>query len=149
MRAVKPKRPPKPPKALAAIAAAGVDSAVAMLFWKLRNYYPEFAMTFTETEIRHFKASLAYQDQVPKIVLEAKAQHVVLRIEDDKTGDMIRVSESTEADLDAAEAAKKLRRVKEQMPNLVAAVMGEWNQGTTSQESITSLCNAATMLARA
>ena len=155
LRDRKPKPKPKPAKHVAAIAAGPIDKVAALMFWKLRNQFPEFAMTLDERDIKGFDDSFNYQEQTPQLIVEAirvspdKPTMLVIRIADRKSGDLIRVSENNEADLDIAEAAKKVRRVRESAPNLVNAVRGEFSQGITSQESIMALCDAVMTLARA
>ncbi len=155
MRALKPAKKATPPKHIVAIAAGPHDVPIGLLFWKLRNQFPELSVTITEQDIKGFQDSMEYQEQAPKLIIEAHRVHkdkpgvLVVRIADARTGDLIRVSENSEEALQEAELAKKLRRLKEQVPNMVANVRGEMSQGITSDDTIRTLCEAATALARA
>ena len=154
IRALKPLKKIAPPKHLVEL-TKDINASIALVFWKQRNEWPEFSVTITEHDVRGFKESMKYQEQTPKLIIEAhqvskaKPAVLVVRIADDRTGDQIRVSENNEADLDKAEEAKRLRRIKEQIPNMVSNALGEMSQGITSDHTIRSLCDAATALARA
>lgn len=149
LKAKKPPTAPKPPKHFTALAKGPLDMLVGLMFWKLRREYPDFSMTFTEKDINGFKESLAYNEQNPKIIASAHPKFVVLRIADEKTGDMITVNENNVDDLEITEQAKKVRRYRENAPQIVSNVRSEFSQGITSQDSINQLCDAALALARA
>lgn len=150
-RTLKPPKPMKAPKHLQDIANGDANVGIALVFWKLRNQYPEFAVVIEEREVQAFQQSLEYQSQKPSIYVEAKknatGSFIVVRVADAESGDMIRVSENNQEALSIAEAARKLKRQKEQIPALVAAVRGDMSQGTFSDDSIRSLCDAAMALA--
>jgi len=139
---------PEPPDHLKAVASGSLVNLVALMFWKMRHANPDFAMTFTESDITGMQQSMDYNEQTPKLVAEARQDYVVLRVEDEKTGDMIRVSENNEADLAKGEQAKKVRRIRESASMLVATVRGELSQGVTSNDSINALCDSLLALAR-
>jgi len=148
MRDQKPKKPPEAPKHLKAIAKGPADQTAALIFWKLRNQLPEFAVVLTEDDIKAFQDSMQYVEQSPKLIVDAHATKVIIRIADKVTGDMIRVEENNEAALDAKELAVKVRRAKEQAGNLVSTVRGEMAQGIFSDDTIRTLCDSLMLLAR-
>lgn len=147
IRDVKPKPKVKPHKELLKLEKGPLGAVVAAMFWKLRNQFPEFAITITPADVAEFNASLKYQEQDPEIIVDANDRFLTVRVQDLHTGDMIRVSESSEASLQVAERAKKTRRFREQTPMLVSAVRGEMSQGLISNDTINTLCDAALAMA--
>jgi len=141
-------KPIEPPEHLKTLAAGPIDTTVALMFWKLRNQFPEFAVTISEHDIKGMTDSFTYQEQTPKLICDARKDYLVLRIADAVTGDMIRVSENNEADLQIAERARELRLIKERIPVMVAEVRMQLSQGITSQDSLSELCRMAEAVAK-
>lgn len=152
MRALKAPKQPTAPKHLRDIAAGSLDYQAALLFWHVRNTFADFAVTIPEADVLACRKSMDYQEQEPKLVVDARKNtkgeaFLVVRIADAKTGDQIRVSESTEADLDRALDAKKVRAAKDQIPQLVANMKNELANGVCSDETAGALCKAAMLVA--
>lgn len=139
---------PEAPEHLKAIASGSLVTLVALMFWKLRNQYPDFAVTFTEHDIKGMQDSMQYTEQAPKLWAKAAQTYVAFGVKDESTGDMIRVEENNEADLDIKEQARKVRRIKESAGNLVATARTELSQGITSNDTINTLCEGLLALAK-
>lgn len=150
--ALKKKKPLKPPKHLLALEKGPLGAVVALLFWKLRHQVPDFAVVIEEADIAAFKQSLDYGKQQATVVVQAVAPragyaYLTIRLSD-QAGDPIVGFENNEGDLRQQQTAKELRRLKEQVPMMVSTVKNEFNVGTTSQDSIDTLCAAAMAMAR-
>lgn len=148
LMAAKPKKAVPIPKELRDLAKGPIDLLVGLVFWQARHRVPEMGTLITAKDLHGYKACLKYNGQVPKIVIEAKPTGVFVRMADAATGDMITPIEDNPDDFDAAQAATRLRRMRENLPNLVNAVRGDMSQGVTSNDTINQLCDAALMLAR-
>lgn len=146
----RPKAEPKPiPKLLAELTKkTSLERALAAMFWKLRHQNPEMAVTIDEHDVETMDRANEYMEQRPKLVIDANDRFATVRIVDAKTGDMIQIAESDETDLRKKEAAAAVRMAKERIPMLVGTVMGQINQGVTSNDSIQELCRAAELVAR-
>jgi hypothetical protein len=140
---------PKPPAAgLMKIVTGDADFMTGLMFWMVRHQYPDFSIMVTEADIEKFRKSLEATEQTPVFDPFARDTFIVLRVVDQK-GEPIQPLESTEEDARERDAATKLRRIKEQAPQIVQNVMGELSQGITSDDSIRTLCNNLLALARA
>jgi hypothetical protein len=148
LKEMPPPKVPEAPEHLVKIANGPLVKLVTLLFWKLRRQFPEMGMTISEHDIKGLDDSLAYNEQVPKLVAEARRDYIVFRIADAKTDDMIILSENNEADLQKSEEAKRVRRIRETAGMLVGNVRAELSQGVTSNDSINQVCDALLALAK-
>jgi len=136
------------PKHLKAIAKGPADQTVALIFWKLRNQFPEMAIVLSEHDIKGYQDSMNYCQQTPQLIVDAKPSSVIIRIADKSTGDMIGIEENNETDLAAKELAVKTRAARDSANMLVGTARMEFSQGVNSKDTIDRLCESLTLLAR-
>lgn len=146
-KANKPPKALKPSKELLAIEKGDLAVAVSLMFWKMRNLLPDFAITITEQDVKDMKASLNHLEQKPVIVVEAHHAMLVVRAVD-QHGNQLQAAESTEAQLLEKERAQKTRRLREQVPFLVSTVRSEIANNIISNDSINRVCEAAMAMAQ-
>lgn len=88
--------------------------------WQLRHQIPDMTLEIEIDEIDKFQKSLEYNEQKPKLQLNATHDRLVVSMCDAKTGAAIVQSESTQADQDKKEASVRLRKMISDAPQLVA-----------------------------
>jgi ribosomal protein L18 len=125
-----------------------LDRQVPLLFWMLRHKIDDMAVVITEADIAAMEQSMTHNEQTPALVVHATARHLIMRLADARTGDMILISENNDADYDRAKTQREVRRARENAGTLVSNAMAELNQGMVSNGVITDLCNALLLLAK-
>jgi hypothetical protein len=124
------------------------ESLIALILWKVRHHLPALVIQVTPADRAAFQQSLDYNEQTLKLNVEDRHGTTLIHLTDEKTGDQIIQNENNEADLDRAEAAKKLRMLKQNAPELGKQLKHDLNQGTISEDLLDEVCNALVTLAR-
>jgi hypothetical protein len=124
------------------------ESLIALILWKVRHSLPALVIQITPADRAAFQQSLDYNEQTLNLNVEDRHGTTLIHLTDEKTGDQIIQNENNEADLDRAEAAKKLRMLKQNAPELVKQLKHDLNQGTISEDLLDEVCNALVTLSR-
>jgi len=124
------------------------ESLIALILWKIRHHLPALVIQITPADREAFQQSLDYNEQTLKLNVEDRKGTTLIHLTDEKTGDQIIQNENNEADLDRAEAAKNLRMLKQNAPELGKQLKHDLNQGTISEDLLDEVCNALVTLAR-
>jgi hypothetical protein len=124
------------------------ESLIALILWKVRHSLPALVIQITPADRAAFQQSLDYNEQTLNLNVEDRHGTTLIHLTDEKTGDQIIQNENNEADLDRAEAAKKLRMLKQNAPELVKQLKHDLNQGTISEDLLDEVCAALVTLSR-
>lgn len=124
------------------------ESLIALMLWKVRHHLPALVIQITPADREAFQQSLDYNEQTVKLNVEDRHGTTLIHLTDEKTGDQIIQNENNEADADRAEAAKKLRMLKQNAPELAKQLKHDLNQGTISEDLLDEVCSALVTLAR-
>lgn len=125
------------------------ESLIALILWKVRHHLPALVIQITTADRAAFQQSLDYNEQTLKLNVEDRHGTTLIHLTDEKTGDQIIQNENNEADADRAEAAKKLRMLRQSAPELANQLKHDLNQGTISEDLLDEVCNALVTLGRA
>jgi len=123
--------------------------AIGLILWKMRHHLPALVIQITQADREALKQSLGYNEQTVKLNVEDRHGTTLIHLTDEKTGDQIICTENNEADLDRAEAAKKLRMLKQSAPELAAQLKHDLNNGNISESLLDEVCSALVTLGRA
>jgi len=143
--APKPKEPTDTAKMLTNQPHAVIITA---MLWCIRNSLDNFAMVIADEQVEAFRKSLDYNEQKPKLIIEARHGYTVVRMEDAATGNAIIQSESTEKDQDKKEAAQKLRTAVQQSRGVIEQAKADLSTQTISNSTILDLCDLCSLMAK-
>ena len=139
----------KPPtETSTALASQPHAVIITRMLWNMRNRLDNFAMIIPDEDVEQFNKSLEYNEQKPKLIIEARAGFTVVRMADATTGNAIIQSESDERALDRKEAAQKVRNAAQQTRGMLDQVRADVAANTISNSTILDLCDLAGTLAK-
>lgn len=144
---VAPKAKP-PTETSTALASQPHAVVITAMLWNQRNRLDNMAMIIRDDDVEAFRKSLEYNEQKPKLVIEARAGFTVVRMEDATTGNAIIQSESDERALDRKEAAQRVRSAAQQARGMLEQVRADVGANTISNGTILELCELAGTLAK-
>ncbi|CAB4223231.1 hypothetical protein UFOVP1670_5 [uncultured Caudovirales phage] len=149
---------------------------IAQMLWKARHHYPDLAMTITRDDVAKFRACTDYLEVTPDVRIFRRsaiparaaqpgvagkpdgipgyagspaAEFVTVVLVNKGTEDGFKPIENNEDDAQAGERQEKLRRAKENVPQLATMVNNAAAHGDFSQALVMELCEAAMLLAKA
>jgi len=143
--APKPKEPTETAKLLTNQPHAVI---ITTMLWHMRNSLDNFALVIPDEQVEAFRKSLDYNEQKPKLIIEARAGFTVVRMADATTGNAIIQSESDERALDRKEAAQRVRNAAQQTRGMLDQVRADVASNTISNSTILDLCELAGTLAK-
>lgn len=167
------KAPAAPKHPLDKFAEGPLEPVLAMLLWKGRMQNPELTVTVTQRDIEGLEACAGYLKISPKAVVyrapgtpaveavPAMRGHparparpagpprdfVVVQLVD-QNGDVFKPIENNEGDFDRSQTQDKVRRIREQAPQMAGMVRGMMQSGTFSNSELGDLCDAFEFLAK-
>lgn len=121
---------------------------ITAMLWAQRNRLDNMAMVIPDAEVEAFRKSLDYNEQKPKLVVEARNGYTVVRMEDATTGNAIVQSESDEKAQDRKEEAQRVRAAAQQARGAVEQAKLDLQSNTISNSTILELCDLVSMMAK-
>lgn len=156
------------------IANGDPKHVIALMLWKNRMREPSMYVQITEEDIKGLGDCCTYLEVVPQVMIERPAgqeaqpaiapsgrnrgvparpamppKPFVIVTLVDKDGNLITPVENNERDYDLAQDAAKVRKARDQAPDLAARILQQARTGEFSLSDIQDTAEALTLLAEA
>ena len=144
-----------PKSTLEAFEQATPPQIIAMMLWKARHQNGELAVIVTEDDIKAYSECMEYLKATPEVKIVLRKKYVGIVLVEKDTGDAsspgnaIKPIENNEVDADKAEAADRIRRIKERAPDLANRLKIDAQAGTFSSDMVTEAADTILTLVRA
>lgn len=158
---------------LDALAAGDPKKVIALMLWKARHRQPDMYVQIDEKDLNGFEACVHYLKVIPEVdirrpsglpVQEAVAAthtrravpgreatppkpYVVVRLVESGTENMIKPVENNQEDYDTAKHAARVRKARDQAPELAERIVSAARSGEMSLSDIQDTADALLLLA--